>query len=206
VEKYRSFAEFLRYQAEGAYSEADPGDDSALATPDAVQILTIHRAKGLQWPVVFVPQLVKNRFPISGRGGRSVWHLIPAEGIKNQARYCNSSEDERRLFYVAVTRSQKHLHLTWAPTNQLYRHPSLFFDKVLESKFVKRRQIDLSKRENGTPQPLSSVSNMTLSFSDVKYFIDCPYQFKLRILYGFNAPLDEALGWGKSLHDALAAA
>ena len=204
VEKYRSFADFLRYQAEVAYSEIESGDDSVLAMPDAVQILTIHRAKGLQWPVVFVPQLVKNRFPISGRGGRSVWHLIPAEGIKNQARYCNSFEDERRLFYVAVTRSQKHLHLTWAPTNQLYKHPSIFFEKVMESKFVKRRRIDLSKRKSGMPQALSSVSNMTLSFSDVKYFIDCPYQFKLRILYGFNAPLDEALGWGKSLHDALA--
>jgi DNA helicase-2/ATP-dependent DNA helicase PcrA len=38
----------------------------------------------------------------------------------------------------------------------------------------------------------------------LKYFFECPYQFKLRILYGFNAPLDEALGFGKSLHDALA--
>jgi DNA helicase-2/ATP-dependent DNA helicase PcrA len=48
------------------------------------------------------------------------------------------------------------------------------------------------------------VSNVVLSFSDLKYFFECPYQFKLRILYGFNAPLDEALGYGKSLHDALA--
>jgi DNA helicase-2/ATP-dependent DNA helicase PcrA len=42
------------------------------------------------------------------------------------------------------------------------------------------------------------------SFSDLKYFFECPYQFKLRILYGFNAPIHEALGYGKSLHDALA--
>ena len=48
------------------------------------------------------------------------------------------------------------------------------------------------------------MANVTLSFSDVKYYFECPYQFKLRILYGFNAPLDEALGFGKSLHDALA--
>lgn len=40
--------------------------------------------------------------------------------------------------------------------------------------------------------------------SDLKYFFECPYQFKLRILYGFNAPIHEALGYGKSLHDALA--
>ena len=45
---------------------------------------------------------------------------------------------------------------------------------------------------------------MNLSFSDLKYYFECPYQFKLRILCGFNAPLDEALGYGKSLHDMLA--
>jgi DNA helicase-2/ATP-dependent DNA helicase PcrA len=48
------------------------------------------------------------------------------------------------------------------------------------------------------------VANVALSFSDLKYFFECPYQFKLRILYGFNAPIHEALGYGKSLHDALA--
>ena len=45
---------------------------------------------------------------------------------------------------------------------------------------------------------------MTLSFSELKYLFECPYQFKLRFLYGFNPPLHEALGYGKGLHDALA--
>ena len=48
------------------------------------------------------------------------------------------------------------------------------------------------------------MANVVLSFSDLKYFFKCPYQFKLRILHGFNAPTHEALGYGKSLHDALA--
>jgi DNA helicase-2/ATP-dependent DNA helicase PcrA len=54
------------------------------------------------------------------------------------------------------------------------------------------------------PTPKAGITNVTLTFSDMKYFFECPYQFKLRILYGFNAPIDEALGYGKSLHDALA--
>ena len=49
-----------------------------------------------------------------------------------------------------------------------------------------------------------SISNVNLSFSDIRYYFECPYQFKMRTLYGFNAPLDEALGYGKTLHDALA--
>ncbi|MGI5159219.1 PD-(D/E)XK nuclease family protein [Microbispora sp. CA-102843] len=43
-----------------------------------------------------------------------------------------------------------------------------------------------------------------MSFSELKYLFECPYQFKLRFLYGFNPPIPEALGYGKGLHDALA--
>lgn len=204
LRKYESFAGFLKYQAEYIY--ADSSTDENIVSPDAVQILTIHRAKGLQWPVVFVPQLMRNRFPPKGKGGRTIWHLLPTAGVRGFQRFLGSLEDERRLFYVAVTRSQKHLHLTGAShaNNQLYKQPSEFWTDVLESKYVKRRPQDYSKRPRGEPAPRDSVSNLNLSFSDLKYYFECPYQFKLRILCGFNAPLDEALGYGKSLHDMLA--
>jgi DNA helicase-2/ATP-dependent DNA helicase PcrA len=204
LQKYQSFAGFLRYHAENAYPEG--WQDNAYATPDAVQIMTVHKAKGLQWPVVFVPQLVKNRFPSRGGGGRTPWHLIPAEAFDNADRYRGGVDDERRLFYVAVTRAQKFLHLSWAPAdgNKTAQNPSAFFTEILASKFVRRRCQSYTARKRLEPTPRSSVANVKLSFSDIKYFFECPYQFKLRILYGFNAPLDEALGFGRSLHDALA--
>lgn len=204
VDKYASFAGFLRHHAEGAYPEG--WQDNAFVSPDAVRIMTVHQSKGLQWPAVFVPQLVRNRFPSKAGGGRTPWHLIPDTAFDNAVRYKGGVEDERRLFYVATTRSQKFLHMSWAPIsgNQLARAPSDFFSEVLASKYVKRRPPDYLHRQRLAPQPKSSVANVTLSFSDLKYFFECPYQFKLRILYGFNAPLDEALGYGKSLHDALA--
>jgi DNA helicase-2/ATP-dependent DNA helicase PcrA len=204
VEKYKSFAGFLQYHAESAYPEG--WQENSLVSPDAVRIMTVHQAKGLQWPVVFLPQLVRNRFPSKGGGGRTAWHLIPEQAFENAVRYKGGDEDERRLFYVAVTRAQKYLHLTWAPTagNKLAQRPSDFFTEILASKFIKRKVPDYSKRTRLLPQPKTSVADVTLSFSDLKYFFECPYQFKLRIVYGFNAPLDEALGYGKSLHDALA--
>ena len=203
-EKYRSFAGFLRYHAENAYPEG--WQDNNFVTPDAVRIMTVHQAKGLQWPVVFIPQLVKNRFPAKGGGGRTAWHLLPESAFENAVRYRGSVEDERRLFYVAMTRAQKFLHMTWAPHdgNRTAQAPSDFFTEVLASKFVKRRRQDYASRRRLPPTPKVSVANLTLSFSDLKYFFECPYQFKLRILYGFNAPLDEALGYGKSLHNILA--
>jgi DNA helicase-2/ATP-dependent DNA helicase PcrA len=204
VDKYTSFAGFLRHHAENAYPEG--WQDNAFVSPDAVRIMTVHQAKGLQWPVVFVPQLVRNRFPSRAAGGRTAWHLIPDTAFDNAARYRGGVEDERRLFYVAVTRAQKFLHMSWAPHagNQAARAPSDFYTEVLASKYVKRRPPEYNDRKRLEPRPKSSVANVTLSFSDLKYFFECPYQFKLRILYGFNAPLDEALGFGKSLHDALA--
>lgn len=204
VEKYRSFAGFLRHHAEHAYPEG--WQESTVITPDAVRIMTVHQAKGLQWPVVFIPQLVKNRFPAKGGGGRTAWHLLPADAFANAARYRGGLEDERRLFYVAATRAQKFLHMSWAPHDgkRTAQAPSDFFNEMLASKYVKRRRQDYSERARAEPKPKASVANVTLSFSDMKYFFECPYQFKLRILYGFNAPLHEGLGFGKSLHDALA--
>ena len=204
TDKYASFAGFLKHHAEGAYPEG--WQENAYVSPDAVRIMTVHQAKGLQWPAVFIPQLVRNRFPTKGGGGRTAWHLIPESAFKNAIRYKGGIDDERRLFYVAMTRAQKYLHMSWAPTdgNRNAQAPSEFFTDVLASKFVKRRAPDYSARPHLPPAAKASVANVTLSFSDVKYFFECPYQFKLRILYGFNAPLDEALGFGKSLHDALA--
>jgi DNA helicase-2/ATP-dependent DNA helicase PcrA len=205
IEKYGSFADFLQHRAQDAYPEG--WQDNQYANPDAVRIMTIHQAKGMQWPAVFVPALLRNRFPAAKIGGRNVWHFLPRAGIRGQARFEGSIEDERRLFYVAMTRSQKYLHLTWAPIagkNNRYAAVSEFWNDILVSRFVKRRAPDYSARKRLPPSPRAGVSNVVFSFSDLKYFFECPYQFKLRILYGFNAPIHEALGYGKSLHDALA--
>jgi DNA helicase-2/ATP-dependent DNA helicase PcrA len=204
VDLYTAFASFLEFQAEDAYPEG--WQDNQYANPDAVRIMTVHQAKGMQWPVVFVPTMLKNRFPSKKQGGRGVWHLIPRNGVKDQTRYEGTIEDERRLFYVAMTRSQKFLHMTWAPIpgNKLFQNRSVFWDDILASKFVKRRAQDYSKRPQLAPAPKKGVSNVVFSFSDLKYFFECPYQFKLRVLYGFNPPIREELGFGRSLHNALA--
>jgi DNA helicase II / ATP-dependent DNA helicase PcrA len=203
-EKYKSFGDFLQYHAKDAYPEG--WQSNQYANPDAVRIMTVHQAKGMQWPVVFVPALIKNRFPSPAMGGRPQGHIMPAAGSSNQDRYRGSIEDERRLFYVAMTRSQKFLHLTYAPVagNQRFQQVSEFLIDIYASKFVKRRAPDYTSRRRLSPEPRRGITNVVFSFSDLKYFFECPYQFKLRILYGFNAPIHEALGYGRSLHNALA--
>ncbi len=82
---------------------------------DAVTITTAHAAKGLEWPVVYVAGLEEGLFPI--------FHAKTREAI----------EEERRLFYVAITRAERELHLSWAeqrggrPTR---RRPSPYLDEL----------------------------------------------------------------------------
>jgi DNA helicase-2/ATP-dependent DNA helicase PcrA len=102
---YPAFAKFLHFQAPDYYPEG--WEDAGYARPDAVQVMTVHQAKGMQWPVVFVPCLRRNRFPSRVQGGRQVWHVIPEQIVPNASRYKGSVEDERRLFYVALTRSER---------------------------------------------------------------------------------------------------
>jgi DNA helicase-2/ATP-dependent DNA helicase PcrA len=206
AEKYKTFAGFLQHQADEVYEEG--GQDTQRAAPDAVRVMTIHQSKGMQWPAVFIPALLRNRFPAAGIGGRTVWHLIPDSAVTDAARYRGGIEDERRLFYVAMTRAEKFLFMTYAPIagfNNRYLRSSEFFSDVLPSTYVKRHNISLAQRvRRCTPRPRRAIAGVVLSFSELKYYFECPYQFKLRVLYGFNAPIHEALGYGKSLHDCLA--
>jgi DNA helicase-2/ATP-dependent DNA helicase PcrA len=201
-EKYAQFVQFLRYQAPGYYPEG--GQDAAYATPDAVRIMTVHQAKGMEFPVVFLPCLQRNRFPARRQANR-VWQHLPREAIQNADRYTTSEEDERRLFYVALTRSEKYLFASWAPmaTNQLYRQPSPFLLELTRREECLTRDPGLAVDERLPPEPRRPSVNVELTFSDLKYLFECPYQFKLRLLYGFNPPIDEALGYGRSLHNAL---
>ncbi|MGE3673612.1 MAG: ATP-dependent helicase [Polyangiaceae bacterium] len=203
-QKYEQFVWWLNNDAPDYYEEG--GEDKGFAQPDAVQIMTVHQAKGMEWPAVFLPALQKNRFPSTAGGkGRSKWHILPRAAVPDAARYEGSVADERRLFYVAITRSKKYLFCSFAPTpgNQLYKRPSRFMQEFTRSTDVLTRDMPLAGVRIG-PRPKRETPNVVLSFSELKYFFECPYQFKLRFLYGFNPPLHEALGYGKSLHDALA--
>ncbi len=83
------FQEYLRASLRG-------GDDGGLAD-DAVELLTFHRAKGLEWDTVFVAGLERGLVPISHATGNP-----------------SALDEERRLLYVAMSRAERHLHLSWA--------------------------------------------------------------------------------------------
>lgn len=201
---YKSFASFLFYQAPDYYPEG--WEDKAYGHPDAVQVLTVHKAKGMQWPAVFIPCLRKNRFPSRRAGGRSVWHVIPETAVQNADRYKGTEEDERRLFYVALTRAERFLFCSWAPiaANQQQRRVSQFLRDFTDCDKVLTKDPNAAMPKPIATKPRQEDLTLPLTFSELKYYFLCPYMFKLRFLYGFDAPVNRALGYGRSLHNALA--
>lgn len=205
-DRFTTFAKWLEYQAGYYYEESDA--DDGYAQPEAVTIATVHQAKGMQWPAVFIPCMRSNRFPSKKHGGLNVFHVVPQAAVSDADRYRGSEEDERRLFYVAATRAQKYLTLSFSPgTSQLYRKESKFFVEATRNTYVMTKAPtvpDESTLNRIEPTPAGSKPDIVFSFSELKYLFECPYQFKLRFLYGFDSPLQKELGYGKSLHDVMA--
>lgn len=208
-ESFSGFAKFLHYQAEALYGEGEAESDSI--KPDAVQVMTVHQAKGREWPAVFMPALLKNRFPEIIRENE-IWKLIPRQAIENAERYDGSDEDERRLFYVAMTRSQKFLHMTWAPIqgkNNRYKKPSQFWeDMKTTKKWVSQCKPNYSGRKRLESKSQNAAGTVLLTVSDLQHLLQCGYQYKLNVHYGFNAPINSRrqrlAEYGDSLHRTLA--
>ncbi|MGC6413322.1 MAG: ATP-dependent helicase [Bacteroidia bacterium] len=200
--KLSRFLNFLDYSADGYYPEG--WLNNSLKTPNAVQIMTVYQSKGLEFPVVFIPGLNKNYLPIKKPGGKQIWHYIDRKWIKDQERYEGGTEDERRLFYVAITRSQKYLFITRSKESQLYQKESEFAKEISNSDYIiSDKDPNYSAIADLTPTPKTERGAIQLNFSVLKAFFDCPYRFKLISLYGFFRPITELMGYGNSIHNVL---
>ena len=205
AQKYKTFADWLEHQAPDYYAELTP--TSATRRPTRSSSRRSTRPRACSGRRCSCPCLRSNRFPAKRQGGLGLFHVIPTPRSTSPDRYRGTVEDETRLFYVAVTRAQKYLFVSYSPVpgNRLYEQRSEFFDHCAGKPWVSDPRVRELQAPTLEPQPRHGDSrNVTLSFSELKYLFECPYQFKLRFLYGFNPPLHEALGYGKGLHDALA--
>jgi DNA helicase-2/ATP-dependent DNA helicase PcrA len=166
--------------------------------------MTVYQSKGLEFPAVFIPGMNRNYLPTSKMGGKSVWHHLPKTLIQDQQRYEGGVEDERRLLYVAITRSQKFLFISRAPDGKMQGKESSFVAEFSRSPYIfSNKNRDYSDRRFTTPQPRSDSSSILLNFSVLKNYFDCPYRFKLISMYGFASFINIRMGFGKSVHNVL---
>jgi DNA helicase-2/ATP-dependent DNA helicase PcrA len=102
---------FLEYVRELAASNKGDGALFAPFVKDAIQVMTVHKSKGLEFPVVYVPHLAKGHFPVRGGGGGKV-PLPP--GLSHHSEPEDKDKEDRCLFYVALTRAEDELVLSRA--------------------------------------------------------------------------------------------
>jgi DNA helicase-2/ATP-dependent DNA helicase PcrA len=175
---------------------------------DAVTIGTIHSAKGLEFSAVFLADVVSRRFP-SNYARRQ--DPLPFDGpflqVINPAALADNAnyDDERRLMYVAVTRAERFLFVTTNGGRQ-----SQFFGEI--SGIVDAA----GGLTNPTPAlapahlrlgPTSYRRDLRLvtSFSDLRYYLECPHDFYLRKVLGFAPTIDQAFGYGRGVHNLMRA-
>lgn len=200
--KISTFLNFLTYSATDNYSEG--WLNNTYKTPNAVQIMSIYQSKGLEFPVVFIPGLNKNYLPTKQPGGKQIWHHIDKNLVVDVDRYFPSEEDERRLMYVAITRSKKFLFISRAPDGRQQGKESVFGSEVRKSSYLfSSLNRDYSERKRLTPASTSETANISLNFSLLKSFFECPYRFKFESFYGFQNSFGARIGYGSSIHHAL---
>ena len=133
----RHFIEYLAY-----FYEA--GGDICLEeeiSDDAVQLMTVHAAKGLEFHNVFILRLSRNDFP---SGVRKVEFEFPAEMMKEEQPQGDFQiQEERRLFYVALTRARQQLTLSTLVNKR--KKPSLFLDDFLMNGKIKTFDVQQSQ-------------------------------------------------------------
>ncbi len=103
------------------HASLEAGDNQAQAGADAVQLMTVHSAKGLEFDAVFITGIEEGLFPHEQS-------LSDADGV----------EEERRLMYVAITRARKRLYLSFSQTRMLhgqtrYNVKSRFIEELPEA-------------------------------------------------------------------------
>ncbi|MBI2036081.1 ATP-dependent helicase [Candidatus Microgenomates bacterium] len=189
---------------------------------NAVNILTIHSSKGLEFPIVFLVNLVAQRFPIRERSEQIP---IPDSLIKEilpEGDY--HLEEERRLFYVGMTRARDQLFLTAANyygEGKRERKLSPFIYETVGEKAIE--QSTMKQFNNGAINQLtllewkpveSEVRSQKLevrskllinylSYSQIDTFNVCPMHYKAKYILRIPVPQSSAQSFGTSIHASL---
>lgn len=194
----------FQFGAEEGRTEEQP----LMVQPDAVTLSTIHGAKGLEYAAIFLADVNLFRFP--SRKAKEKVKLPLSGSIIDKIDVAGLSENdnddgERRLMYVALTRAERFLFISHSGKKQ--------------SKFIKELKDYVHKVggivTNDVAQILSALKyarieydrdiRIATSFSDLRYYLECPHDFYLRKVLGFSPTIDQAFGYGRGVHNIMRA-
>ena len=162
--------------------------------------------------MVFIVDAERQRFP--GRNSQYDGWLPPAVigGAVQPPRgaYGNNREQEARLFYTAMTRAERFLYVTHAkllPEGKRARQESPFSAR-LGNKEVARNtppadELPPNDLPAATSRRRADETVLPTTFSEIRYYLRCPRDYKFRYVWGFSPPIPEMFGFGQTVHAAV---
>jgi DNA helicase-2/ATP-dependent DNA helicase PcrA len=218
VTRYDRVAWFVDYLDALIEAGDNPAVGDAALDADAVHVLTIHQAKGLEYPIVFLVGLVAGRFPSSHR--RDPIPLpdgLVKDFVVEGADF--HRQEERRLFYVGMTRAKEDVYFTSAQDygGKRLRKPSPFVAEALDldaSQIAPLRRAPLSRIERHSAVEAATSPDelvlfprgeeiLSLSHRRIDDYLTCP--LKYRYIHVLRVPIRQhhAVIYGSAIHQAI---
>jgi len=173
-------------------------DEVFIENPDSIKIMTIHQAKGLEFPAVIIGSLINGRFPSDRKSGKLLIDIPENLFLRNKPY--NEQEEQRRLFYVGITRAQDLLTLiTSEKINIQKKGISPFIEDLGSDNLCCKDEVSKSCASRYQ----IAQKSVYISFSALDTYIMCPYLYKLHYDYGFETPATFFQNYGLILHTAL---
>ncbi|MEP7082300.1 MAG: ATP-dependent DNA helicase [Chloroflexota bacterium] len=196
-------------------STADAGPDEG----EAVHVLTYHKAKGLEFDVVYMVGLVADRFP--GRDRRDTFEA-PAELLSDTTTSGDQHvAEERRLFYGGMTRAREELVLSWAQdyggrrsravsrfvAEALDLPPATPVETVRPAVLERLARHEASPRQpaHAAPRPAVGDKPLVMSYGQVHDYLECPAKYRYGHVVRIPTPASHPMVYGKALHAAVQA-
>ncbi|HEU5004791.1 MAG TPA: ATP-dependent DNA helicase [Candidatus Saccharimonadales bacterium] len=196
---------------------SDFEDVSLQISDSAVNVMTVHSAKGLEWDTVFIVDLVERSFPLAGSSRGSL--TIPLE-LQNVTNADDHMAEERRLMYVAVTRARRELNLSYSSRHGsgAHRTASRFITEMFGDINTAETtdQSDQTNLELFAPkQPGQTVASLpayilkggtlSLSASQIECWLNCPQDFYYKHVLAMPEQQSPLAAYGTAIHDVIRA-
>ncbi len=188
-------------------------------TEKGVNLLTVHGSKGLEFEHVFITGM--NAHLWEKKNNRTTAFKFP-NTLFSSLPSTNPNEELRRLFYVAITRAEKHLQISWVENTASNKdaQASMFVSEILEERGLSVQKAVVSEEElikfevmnySFRPQietcekdfiePL--VAGFVMSVSALNSYLDCPLSFYYSNLIRIPSGKSESMEFGSAIHFAL---
>lgn len=221
------FVEYLDY-----FAQAGGQINLEQESGDAVQLMTVHAAKGLEFDYVFVLRLTHRGFPMAPRA--PLLEFPEALMKEELPRGDFHIQEERRLFYVAITRARERLTLTTVVHKR--SRPSIFLDDILSAPHVAKQNVEqaapvstpapAARLDISEDQPLFPESQspsrvysriapwaeryrppvfepLQLSVSAIESYQKCPQKYLFSYVWGLRVGPSAATTFGNVMHNTI---